>query len=131
MKLTRRTFVYLIALCGLAGGGFLVAHSVRVGLTVDARREDVAALTSLCHESTNIHNTAELIAEAKRQNIQLKSPIPRDPSQPCYRLVNAYDPNSESMTGNEILVEETNVADKRRVYVSTMDGSILARPAKR
>ncbi|MBP9902221.1 MAG: hypothetical protein KBH45_12225 [Verrucomicrobia bacterium] len=123
--------MYLIVLCALAGGGFFVSHSVREGTTRDARREDVATLTRLCFESTNIHNTAELIAEAKRQNIHLNSPIPRDPSQPCYRLVNAYDPNSDTLTVNEILIEETNVTDERRVYVSSMDGSILARPAKR
>lgn len=91
----------------------------------------MAALTRLCHESPTIHNTADLIAAAKRQNIQLKSPIPRDPSQPCYRLVNVYDPNSETMTANEILIEETNVTDERRVFVSSMDGSIMLLPVKR
>ena len=123
--------MFLIVLFVFAGGGFVVSHSVRDGMTLDARREDVASLTRLCHASTNIHNTAELIAEALRQNIQLKSPIPRDPSQPCYRLANAYDPNSDAMTANEVLIEETNVTDARRFFVSTMDGSIFVRPVKR
>lgn len=131
MKPKGRTFLYLIILLVLAAGGFLVLHAVRKRTTLDARRNDVAALTCLCLASTNIHNTAELIAEAKRQKIHLNSPIPRDPSQPCYRLANAYDPNADNMTVNEILIEETNVTDEHRIYVSYMDGSILARPAKR
>lgn len=49
----------------------------------------------------------------------LRSPIPRDPTKPCYRL-NAESPDRQPW----ILIEEVNVMDTQTRFVAYIDGSV-------
>jgi len=74
--------------------------------------------------STNIENIDELMSILARDGIKLHSPIPKDPSKPCYRLVKSTE------TVPAILIEETNINDTRYIIASGMDGAIFARRPK-
>ena len=96
------------------------------------RRQDVETLTRICLRSTNdIHTTQELFELVERQHIKLHAPIPKVTSQPCYRLVEPYFAHTSGRDNvvfpNRLLIEETNVTDQVRRYMSTYDGSVFMR----
>ena len=126
----RKTFGCLAASCALVGGLLFYLYLTRSERSLDARIEDMHVLTSMCLDATNtISSTEELLTATRGKGITLRSPIPRDPSQPCYRLVNPYVVGANFVAPNDILIEEINITDNQ-VLVSTMDGSVFLRVVK-
>jgi hypothetical protein len=60
-----------------------------------------------------------LIRIVESKGVKLHNPIPIDPSKPCYRIV--YTPVNSNQT---VLIEETNVNDRRAIVRSSLDGSV-------
>lgn len=97
---------------------------------IDQRMADVQTLTRIYREelekmdgatgSPKISDTEDLLRIVETKGIKLHSPIPEDPSKPCYRVV-----YTTGNTKSRILIEETNVADHRNIVRSTIDGSVF------
>ncbi len=84
------------------------------------RSQDLQTLRGLCNTFTNINSTPALLATVQTWGVTLHSPIPKDPSKPCYVLVHSFDLNKPGM----ILISETNITDTNMVLIVTMDGSV-------
>ncbi len=80
--------VWLVVII-IFGCVLLVAHTKRAA-NFRERESDVKRLVQVCFSVSNLTTTEDLFAAAARQHVSLRSPIPKDPSKPCYRLVTAW-----------------------------------------
>jgi hypothetical protein len=97
------------------------SHRKRVIL--HERIQDVRALLDAYDNVTNATDIRTLITYLSSKGITLHSPIPKDPTKPCYRLIkNKAD--SSPLDPRMAIIEETNTVDKRRIVKLFGDGSI-------
>jgi hypothetical protein len=120
----------VILVCVLLGCPVRILQHARDERIRVARRLDVQALAPVCVGFTNITSSEDMFAVASRQNVRLRSPIPKDPSKPCYRLVNPWS-SQNGLILNKILIEEINTTDTNQAVIAVMDGSVMFVSRKR
>jgi hypothetical protein len=96
---------------------------------LEGRMSDVRKLAEAYVEAESASNIDDLLLILKRRGIRLATPIPADPSKPCYRLVIPKDASgtNNSAYPNRIIIEETNTKDTHRVVAATADGSVVVK----
>ena len=97
-----------------------VTLNLKERMTLEKRKDDVRVLRSAFNDSPNATNIEDLLVILHSRGIRLHNPIPQDRRNPCYRLL-VSAPDDPSI----VLIEETNVSDKRLVVRALRDGSIV------
>lgn len=97
------------------------------------RMKDVQKLAGVYIQAEQVTNIQDLIRSLENSGLHLSSPIPKNPSLACYRLVVPKTSGSPNQVfhPNEIVIEETNTTDNRRIVVAVGDGSVfVTRPSR-
>lgn len=126
----RRDFIIITVFVGLLIGvvGVAVMKGIQANRINLARVKDLQALRSVCNTVSNIDSTEALLTKARQWGVVLQSPIAKDPSKPCYVLVNPMPSSTNAIEPAMILISETNTTDSNTTLVLTMDGTVQALP---
>lgn len=111
----------LLAVLAMLVLAVIVLYNERV---IDERRNDLEAVARVCTLATNVLTNEHLLELVQASGVRLKSPIPKDPAKPCFRLVTPWNSRDAVTNPGVILIIEVNIRDDRHAFAALMDGSV-------
>lgn len=125
MSKSRCAYLALFA-CVLSCLLVLGWHGLQRNRILKQRTDYVRSLAlAYLNAPTNVNTLDDLLGVLARSGVKLNNPIPKDASEPCYRLV-----HHRGETNSTILIEETNITGNLCIVRASNDGSVFVQRRK-